>query len=154
MPAATASTCSVWSAWMMIWCSSTRSRWNEPEVILGEYVAEVPACHLQGDIDVHLLVRDLDIAGLSALALDDADDLEFAAADAERLADGALRGQELSGAELGEHRHRGLFLLVGGQEDPAGQDLSRHQVEPFRRRPHHAQLHRPLAQTGSPCGSA
>ena len=100
----------------MIWCSSTFSRSSGARRPLGDDVPEVPLGHVEGDIDVDVLVRNLDVAGLPALALDDADHLELVAPDAQGLADRALRRQQLAGAELGQHGHGGALVLVAPEE--------------------------------------
>ena len=87
------------------------------------HVAEVLAGHRQRDIGVHLLVGHLDVTGLAAFALDDADDLEVIAADPHPLADAVPGGQQLPGAELGQDRRGGGVGLVGGGQSPSGQDL-------------------------------
>ncbi len=80
---------------------------------LRKYVAEVYARHLDWNINIYLLVWNLDVSSLSALAFDDADNLELVSPYADGLAYGMLCSQDFSGAEFGKHRHGGLFFLIG-----------------------------------------
>ena len=75
----------------------------EPDVAIMVHVAVALAGDLDRNIGVDLLVGRLDGTALAGFALDDADDLEIVAADAQHFAERRLGGQQPAGAVLGEH---------------------------------------------------
>jgi hypothetical protein len=97
-------------------------------------------------IGVHLLVRHLDVAGFSALALYDSDNLEVITANPYPFTNTFSGGQQSSGAKFRQNNGWSRVFLVDEQKYSSGQDLPINQVEPFRRGSHNADLQASFAE--------